>query len=443
MSRSIRASLFLMVAPFAVTFTLVAWVVDSKIGPWLDRPLLLNCTERGFAPWICNVQDGLLGWIALGLGMLVLLSVTALLSLSLFRTHLRNLQQDVMDFQKGHRSQLTDAPREMHPLVQLLNRILQSALKDPAGATSSHDERPKPQPGVSAPAPDLTVAPSQPPEPAPPPSPEPAARRNPEPARTPRPVLPPEGHQPRTAEPAPEPAPRTQPDERDLEVSLRELDADLEQALAEAEEAIPEPEPKPDPRKTTQPEQGSATGNQPVDRPGPPHGTRAQPAEPAKPTPRKNESFPARKCRKLIAILGHRYPDVNFELITDVTEDVPWSIREAELTEVFGELLDNAGKWAASQVNIFLAIKGNMLVFGVADDGPGLDPELASHLGEEDFRAKPDQAPGRGLPAVRRVIDSHGGSLAFDRSRLGGLEAIAALPGAPVPRHARAPGFHH
>ena len=333
MSRSIRSSLFLMVTPFAVTFTLLAWVVDSKFGPWLDRPLLPDCAERGVSPWICSLQDGLLGWLALGGGILVLLSVTALLSLRLFRSHLQNLQKDVMDFQKGHRSHLPDAPQEIHPLVQQLNRILQSTVKDLARTTSTHDDRTEAQP--------------------------------------------------------------------DPPVSSGEHRA------------------------------------------GPEAVSRSRPEAPTRPTRRRNESFPARKCRKLIAILRHRYPDVNFELITDVTEDVPWSIREADLTEVFGELLDNAGKWATSQVHTFLAIKGNMLVFGVADDGPGVDPELTPHLGEEDFRAKPDQAPGRGLPAVRRVIDSHGGSLAFDRSRLGGLEAIAALPGAPVPRHARAPGLHH
>lgn len=438
MSRSIRSSLFLMVAPFAVTFTLVAWVVDSKIGPWLDRPLLLNCTERGFAPWICTVQDGLLGWIALGLGILVLLSVTALLSLTLFRGHLRNLQQDVMDFQKGHRSQLPDVPREMHPLVQLLNRILQSAMRHPSATPASYDERPEPPPS----APPHPVEPPPRPEPVPRPRPRPATETTAEPARATRPTTPPEPPQPRRPEPPPEPALQEQPDERELEVSLRELDADLDQALAEAQASRQESATHPEPETRVPPKRTNEPRNQPIDKAEPPRDNRDQPDAPAKPVPRKNESFPARKCRKLIAILGHRYPDVNFELITDVTEDVPWSIREAELTEVFGELLDNAGKWAASQVNIFLAIKGNMLVFGVADDGPGVDPELAPHLGEEDFRAKPDQAPGRGLPAVRRVIDSHGGSLAFDRSRLGGLEAIAALPGAPVSRHARQPGVH-
>ena len=132
-----------------------------------------------------------------------------------------------------------------------------------------------------------------------------------------------------------------------------------------------------------------------------------------------------------------------FELITDVAESDPWTIREAELTEIFGHLLDNAGKWAESQVNIFLAIKGNMLVFGVADDGPGLDSEITQHLGEDGFRVNADEPAGEGLVTVRRTLDAHGGSLAFDRSRLGGLEVIAAIPGSPLPRHVSARGAYN
>jgi signal transduction histidine kinase len=151
----------------------------------------------------------------------------------------------------------------------------------------------------------------------------------------------------------------------------------------------------------------------------------------------RNRAFPTRKCRKLIAMLGQRYPDVNFDLTTDVAESDPWTIREADLTEVFGQLLDNAGKWADSRVNIFLAIKGNMLVFGVSDDGPGVDPEVTQHMGEEGFRVN------EGVVTVRRVLDTHGGSLSFDRSRLGGLEVIAAIPGSPLGRNFATKDAYH
>ncbi|MFC4259237.1 hypothetical protein ACFOZ5_09375 [Marinobacter lacisalsi] len=127
MRRSIRSSLFLLVAPFALTFTLLAWVVSSKIGPWLAQPLVANCADKGYSEWFCNLQAGLMPWLLLGAGILILLSVTATLSLGLFRAHLNELQKDVLDFQKGHRNTLdSEAPTEISPLVQLLNRILQA-----------------------------------------------------------------------------------------------------------------------------------------------------------------------------------------------------------------------------------------------------------------------------------------------------------------------------
>ncbi|MFL1482838.1 ATP-binding protein [Marinobacter sp. LN3S78] len=374
MRRSIRSSLFLLVAPFALTFTLVAWVVSSKIGPWLAQPLIANCGDKGYAEWVCSLQAGLMPWLLLGAGILILLSITAILSLGLFRAHLRELQQDVLEFQKGHRGGLSsDAPWEMASLIQLLDRILQS------GADHQTDDG-RPMRGSNT------------------------LKDKPQPRKQP--------------EPPPHPAPK---DAEDLEVSLEELDADIEKALNES--PGPEPEREPEPQRA-KPPASTETGAPPS-------------------AGKKNLAFPTRKCRKLIAMLGHRYPDVNFELITDVAESDSWTIREAELTEVFGQLLDNAGKWAKSQVNIFLAIKGNMLVFGVADDGPGVDPTLMPHLGEAEFQRSADQSAGDGLVTVRRTLDAHGGSLAFDRSRLGGLEAIVAIPGAPLPRHVSSKGLYH
>ncbi|GGY78402.1 ATP-binding protein [Marinobacter zhanjiangensis] len=435
MRRSIRSSLFLLVAPFALTFTLLAWVVHSKIGPWLAQPLIANCSEKGYSEWVCNFQAGLMPWLFLGAGILILLSVSAALSLGLFQAHLKELQQDVLDFQKGHRNALDpDAPREISPLVQLLNRILQAGAGSPPDKPAAHtavsreslssdQNRPvTPREHVHtdrrfsqpiAPAPRTTPEPARPEPPAPEAA-SPGRRRQPEP--------PPE----RT----PPPAPPTDPeDTEELEVSLEELDADIDKALKEEP-----PEPPPEPQQSLAPAAGDRAAPQTEKQ-----GNTATTGEPQQTPPvsgtSKNMGFPARKCRKLIAMLGQRYPDVNFDLITDVTENDPWTIREAELTEVFGQLLDNAGKWAESQVNVFLAIKGNMLVFGVSDDGPGVDPELTQHMGEEGFRINEDQPAGKGLVTVRQVLDARGGSLAFDRSRLGGLEVIAAIPGSPLSRN--------
>ena len=441
MRRSIRSSLFLLVAPFALTFTLLAWVVNSKIGPWLAQPLVANCADKSYSEWFCNLQAGLMPWLLLGAGILILLSVTAILSLGLFKAHLKELQQGILDFQKGHHNKLAaDAPGEMTPLIQLLSRILQARAETPPEATET-----------SAPEP-LSSDPSRPVTPHEPmhadhraarpiaTASQSASHTNPETVRhqPSTPDTPPTGPTRRHRQPesAPEhtPTPSADPeDTEDLEVSLEQLDADIEKALTAEppEPRYPLAPPAAGPgHKATTDAAGKATAGD---------SNRASPDAGSN----RNRAFPTRKCRKLIAMLGQRYPDVNFDLITDVAESDPWTIREADLTEVFGQLLDNAGKWAESQVNIFLAIKGNMLVFGVADDGPGVDPEVTQHMGEEGFRVNEGGPAGKGLVTVRRVLDTHGGSLSFDRSRLGGLEVIAAIPGSPLGRNFATKDAYH
>lgn len=450
MRRSIRSSLFLLVAPFALTFTLLAWVVSSKIGPWLAQPLIADCTDKGYSERLCNLQEDLMPWLFLGAGILILLTVTAILSLGLFRAHLKELQQDVLDFQKGLRNTLDpDAPAEINPLVQLLNRILQAGganppprptawevgSREPLSSARNRPVTPPPEPvhtdrRVSQPAPPRPEPEPRAPEP---PAPKAAPASPPAPRRKPEPVA--------ERAPAPPPPPTPDPeDTEDLEVSLEELDADLDKAL---EETPQEPRRPVSPRNAPRTERQTGTGGNNKPAAKEPPQTPPRPDTGSSTGTSKNLAFPTRKCRKLIAMLGHRYPDVNFDLITDVAESDPWTIREAELTEVFGQLLDNAGKYAESQVNIFLAIKGNMLVFGVADDGPGVDPEVTQHLGEEGFRGTEGEPAGEGLVTVRRVLDAHGGSLAFDRSRLGGLEAIAAIPGSPLGRNFASKDAYH
>ncbi|SFR56793.1 Histidine kinase-, DNA gyrase B-, and HSP90-like ATPase [Marinobacter daqiaonensis] len=390
MRRSIRSSLLMLVGPFALTFPLAAWVIHSRLGPALDRPLISNCTERGYSATLCAIQADILPWAVLGAGILVLLLATTFLGLVSVRTALRGLQADLLDYQKGHRSSLSqDVPREMEPLVQQLNRILAANHRAP-GMTMNTTLK------SSGEAPAGTVTARQQPEEAP----------------------------------------------EDFDSALFELDAVLGSRETESAVLTPSPEPR-----YTPPEPPAKEPEKPAapEAPQVPETDAEEPAGTPTPAPsRKNIAFPVRKCRKIIAMLEQRHPDVNFELITDVGEDVSWSIREAELTGIFGQLLDNAGKWANSQVNVFLAIKGNMLVFGVADDGPGVPPELTPKLGEAGFRGDGEKSGnGVGLALVRRVMDSHGGSLAFDRSRLGGLEAIIALPGAPVPRHSMEAGLYH
>jgi len=65
----------------------------------------------------------------------------------------------------------------------------------------------------------------------------------------------------------------------------------------------------------------------------------------------------------------------------------------------------------------------------IADDGAGLPAEAREHLGQHFYRVNSD-APGHGLglTSVRSIVALHRGTLAFDGSDAGGLQASVTVP---------------
>src|SRR5690606_30711122 len=99
---------------------------------------------------------------------------------------------------------------------------------------------------------------------------------------------------------------------------------------------------------------------------------------------------------------------------------------------LFGNLLDNACKWAGSRVRIALRHERatEPLVFGVEDDGPGVPDALLGSIGAAGARAdesRPGHAPG--LAIVGDIVAQYGGSIEYGRSEaLGGLRVSGRLP---------------
>ncbi|MCC3244699.1 sensor histidine kinase [Methylocystis sp. WRRC1] len=106
-----------------------------------------------------------------------------------------------------------------------------------------------------------------------------------------------------------------------------------------------------------------------------------------------------------------------------------------DLEEMIGNLLDNAGKWAKSEVNIAVDSEQDpagrtILRVTIDDDGPGLAPELRAQATERGRRLD-ETKPGSGL-GLSIVVDlaaAYGGSLALEDSPGGGLRAQLRLPG--------------
>ncbi|TIV98974.1 MAG: GHKL domain-containing protein, partial [Mesorhizobium sp.] len=102
-----------------------------------------------------------------------------------------------------------------------------------------------------------------------------------------------------------------------------------------------------------------------------------------------------------------------------------------DLEELLGNLLDNAMKWAKSAVAVTIATisgSGNLFEIVIEDDGPGIPEDSAREVlkrGKRLDETKP--GTGLGLAIVADLVNEYGGSLALERSGMGGLRAVVRL----------------
>ncbi len=102
----------------------------------------------------------------------------------------------------------------------------------------------------------------------------------------------------------------------------------------------------------------------------------------------------------------------------------------SDFEEMVGNLLDNACKWADSDVSVTVSAgRPGRLSVVVTDDGPGLNDEQKRRVierGERLDESKPGS--GLGLGIVKEIASLYGGQLTLGRSEAGGLSAELDLP---------------
>jgi signal transduction histidine kinase len=86
------------------------------------------------------------------------------------------------------------------------------------------------------------------------------------------------------------------------------------------------------------------------------------------------------------------YRDKSLQFVVEMPQGTKLLGDREDLFELFGNLLDNASKWANSKVCIVM--EGNTLT--VSDDGPGCPAEALAELTQRGFRAD-ESTPGSGL----------------------------------------------
>jgi two-component system sensor histidine kinase PhoQ len=117
------------------------------------------------------------------------------------------------------------------------------------------------------------------------------------------------------------------------------------------------------------------------------------------------------------------YRDKRVLCTLDVAPGTVFRGDPGDLTEILGNLMDNAYKYCKSNVRVAGDSDAERLSIRVGDDGRGIGAELARELGQRGKRAD-ESVPGQGigLAVVRETVELYRGTLSLGHSELGGAE---------------------
>ncbi len=116
--------------------------------------------------------------------------------------------------------------------------------------------------------------------------------------------------------------------------------------------------------------------------------------------------------------------------VVDVTGALPevW-VDPDKLDQVVGNLVENALRHGAGTVTVTVGPEGDGCAVVVADEGPGIPPELAQRVFTRFWRGGDRRGgTGLGLYIVKGLVEAHGGSVEVTRAPSGGAAFRVVLP---------------
>lgn len=140
----------------------------------------------------------------------------------------------------------------------------------------------------------------------------------------------------------------------------------------------------------------------------------------------------AQELRTLTDVLRQLYRERDLSIQVETGDRLEFPADREDMHELFGNLLDNACKWADSRVRLHAEPHGGAVRVRIEDDGPGRDPEELERLNRRGVRIDEDSVPGHGLglAIAQDALQHYGGRMQLGRStELGGLKVEVELPG--------------
>lgn len=142
-----------------------------------------------------------------------------------------------------------------------------------------------------------------------------------------------------------------------------------------------------------------------------------------------------RRCKiapiaaRLHAALSRQPGAEHIEWEIEIPDALNAPFDEFDLTELMGNLIDNAMKWAERRIVLRASSSGGQTILSVEDDGPGIPDTARSAVFERGGRLDNEKpGTGLGLSIAKEMAIAHDCSLSLGRASLGGLQVRMNWP---------------
>jgi two-component system, OmpR family, sensor histidine kinase PhoQ len=134
-------------------------------------------------------------------------------------------------------------------------------------------------------------------------------------------------------------------------------------------------------------------------------------------------------AQKLLATMAKVYQHKRIRVVFETDDDLLFHGEQDDLFELLGNLLDNAHKFAISEIHLELRHITAGLQIVLNDDGPGVPEEQRERILQRGVRADNSSGQGIGLGVCSEIVHSYHGQLLVSDSELGGACFSILLPG--------------
>ncbi|MEM9329974.1 MAG: HAMP domain-containing sensor histidine kinase [Pseudomonadota bacterium] len=136
------------------------------------------------------------------------------------------------------------------------------------------------------------------------------------------------------------------------------------------------------------------------------------------------------ELEKLVTVVSKLSPDTEISSDFQTDETAFFEGEKHDLQEIFGNLIENATKYAESNVRVSTQFGDAGIVVTVEDDGQGMSDEQIEKAMRRGGRIDEGKSGwGLGLSIVTDIVEEYSGVFELSRSQMGGLKASITLPG--------------